>query len=102
MSDKIDRIISLSRKIDDSEYLYGVKACHFTNLTYIGALKEKIRLAKKLARELNQAIGQDKFSIELKEDEEYSEYQLAEKRLNAVWKAIDFNQALLNELKGCK
>jgi len=102
MSDTLDRVVLLTKKINDSKYLYNVKPCHFKNLTYIGALKEKIRLAKKLARQLNDAIDLNKFSIEPKKDEEYSEYQLAEKRLNAIWKAIDFNKALLDEMEKCK
>jgi len=102
MSDKLDRIVLMTKKIHSSEYLYGVKPCHFANMTYSGALKEKVRLAKELARGVNNAIEQGKLSNQLKEDEEYSDYQLADKRLNAVWEAIDFNQALLDEIKECK
>ena len=102
MSDTLDRVVLLTKKINNSEYLYGVKPCHFKELTYIDALKEKIRLAKKLARQLNNAIDLNKFNVDLEEGKEYSEYQLAEKRLNAVWKAIDFNQALLDEMGECK
>ena len=102
MSDKLDRVVLMTKKIHSSEYLYGVKPCHFANMTYSGALKEKVRLAKELARSINSAIGQNKFSDQIKEDEEYSDCQLAEKRLNAVWEAIDFNQALLDEIRKCK
>jgi len=102
MSDKLDRVVLMTKKIHSSEYLYGVKSCYFANMTYFNALKEKVRLAKELAKSINIAIEQDKFSNQIKEDEEYSDYQLAEKRLNAIWESIDFNQALLGEIKECK
>ena len=101
MSDTLDRIAWFSKNIKSSEYLYGISACHFSNLNYKGAIKEKIEWAKALksniiANELPNA------NTEPKDGEEYSEYQRIEMRLNAIEKAIEFNEFLLKELKECK
>ena len=92
MSDTLDRISEPVKKIKNSEYLYGVKPCHFGNLTYKGALKEKIKLGKELLKELNEV------SFYLSG----SEYMDNEIRLVKVSDAIEFNKFLLNELNNCK
>ena len=103
MSDTLDSKASwFSKDIKSSEYLYGVSACHFANFTYKGAIKEKIKCAKWLRTQLNIMLDGGLLSTEPRENEEYSEYQLIEMRLNAVEKAIEFNEFLLKELEECK
>jgi len=92
MSDSLDRISEPVRNIKSSEYLYNIEPCHFSNLTYKGALKEKIRLGKILLRELNEK------SFDLSG----SAYMDNEVRLLKVSDAIEFNKFLLNELDNCK
>jgi len=100
--DRIDRLCSLPRERKSSEYLYGVPPCHFVNMTYKGAIKEKLRLAKLIRTELNILIGDELLPVEPEENEEYSELQKAEMRLNSVEKAIEFNEFLLMEIKACQ
>jgi len=102
MSDALDRLSCLPRERKSSEYLYDIPACHFMNMSYKGALKEKIRLAKILRAKLNILIGDELLPTEPDCSEEYSEYQKAEMRLYSVEKAIEFNEFLLSELKCCK
>jgi len=92
MSDSLDRISEPVKNIKSSKYLYNVKPCHFSNLTYKGALREKIRLGKLLLRELNEKS----FNLS------GSEYMNNEVRLLKVADAIEFNKFLLNELDNCK
>jgi len=92
MSDKLDRLIDSVKNIKSSEYLYNTNPCHFSNLTYKGALKEKIRLGKLLLRELNETCF-ELFG---------SKYIRCEVRLTKVMDAIEFNRALLKELIECE
>ena len=92
MSDSLDRISEPVKNMKSSKYLYSVKPCHFSNLTYKGALKEKVRLGRILLKELNEIS----FSLS------GSEYMNNEVRLLKVSDAIEFNKFLLNELDNCK
>jgi len=102
MSDKLNSLSSwFSNDRITTEYLYGIKACYFANMKYRYVLNGKIEWAKALksniiANELQQA------NTEPETGEEYSEYQKLEMRLNAIEKAIEFNEFLLKELKDCK
>jgi len=92
MSDSLDRISEPVKNMKSSEYLYSVKPCRFSSLTYKDALREKITLGKILLRELNER------SFELSG----SEYMNNEVRLLKVADAVEFNKFLLNELNNCK
>jgi len=85
MSDKLDRLIDSAKSRKSSETLYGVSPCHFANLTYKGALLEKIRLGKLLLKDLMK-----------------DEFWYMNKRVDIVDQAISFNHFLLDEIKQCK
>jgi len=92
MSDSLDKISEPVKNIKSSKYLYNIEPCHFSNLTYKGALKEKIRLGRILLKELNEIS----FSLS------GSRYTNNEVRLLKVADAIEFNKFLLDELNKCK
>ena len=101
MSDTLDRISWFSKDIKSSEYIYGVPACYFLEMKYKFMLTKKITLAQNLMQNILETEA-PYASTEPKENEEYSKYQLIEMRLNAVEKAIEFNEFLLKELEDCK
>jgi len=92
MSDRLDRLIEPVKNMKSSKYLYNISPCHFSNLSYKGALKEKIKLGKLLLKELNEEC------FELSG----SKYIQCEIRLTKVLDAIEFNKALLAELDICE
>ena len=70
------------------EYLYNKDITYFSNLKYIDAIKEKIRLGKELLRKLN-----DKLDYTASKEE----YEKMNNRIKDVIKAIEFNKLLLKE-----
>ena len=72
-----------------TEYLYGVYAVHFIDMKYKEVLVEKIYLAREHVKSLNllQSNSSNK--------EDYLEY---EDWINDVYKAIEYNRNLLEEI----
>jgi len=82
--DKIDRMIYQNKSVKPTEYYYGKQACYFRFMNYECMLEVKIKLGKKLKKEL------------MKQDD-----WLDNKRIDDVQEAIDYNTALLKELTEC-
>ena len=75
-----------------SEYLYGVPALTWANLTYKEALKARIMFAEKHVEKLLAELNL------LGSDVSWEEYQAISHQISEVKKAIAFNESLLKEL----
>jgi len=93
-TDKIDMISSYSKQFKSSSYIYGIKPCHFVNLSYIGSIKEKIKCAKIHKKNI--------YLMNIPDEEEFTGSQIKNQWIRDVEDAIEFNENLLKELENCK
>ena len=71
------------------EWLYGVDILYFEDFSYIGAIREKIRLAR---------IQYTNVSLQFFEDtDRYEGWQIKEEWLKDISNAIEHNEKLLEE-----
>ena len=71
------------------EWLYNVSILHFSNFSYIGAIKEKIRLGKMNYKNVEQQYIPDA--------DRYEGWQIKEEWLKDISNAIEHNEKLLGE-----
>ncbi len=76
-----------------SEYLYGVSPKSWATLHYKDALEYRILMAKKLKKELVNELYDNRTHLT------YEKAAELDTRIDAIIKAIEFNENLLKELK---
>jgi len=88
MSDHIDPVIN--KKIANTEWLYNKRPTYFKGMEFYEAISVRAYLARenaKRVRIMQQNCGDKEIYLQL------------EQWLNDIYRAIDFNKALLKELK---
>ena len=85
---------NLKKETYSSKYLYGVPGNYFKDMSYIEAIKEKIRLGKELIKNLSEIICDTDFINGVYS----SDYSIINERLINVQKAIEYNKLLLKDM----
>ena len=86
--DSMDNIVFTKNPKTHRE-LFGVDIKHFANLTYMGAIKEKVRLLKQRIKELKYYSFED--------TNEYEAWQTEEELERLLHKALQFNETIMKE-----
>ena len=88
MTDKTDNIV-FKKQPKTHKYLYGVSILHFTNMSYIDAINEKIKLLKQKLLDLQ--------NFDFVDTDDYESWQIKETIEKDLLKALEFNTALKEE-----
>ena len=85
---------NIKKETFSSKYLYGVPGNYFKDMSYIEAIKEKIRLGKELIKNLSEVICDTDFI----NSSCSSDYSVINERLTDVQKAVEYNKLLLKDM----
>jgi len=84
----------MKKETYSSKYLYGVPGDYFKDMSYIEAIKEKIKLGTELVKNLSEITCDTDF-INGSCSEERS---VINKRLKDVVKAVEYNKLILKDM----